>query len=142
MIDVKPGSATNPVNLQENGVIPVAILTTPDFDASQLNASTVVFAGAFAVQSALEDVDHDGDLDMILHFRVQDTNLRGLYEQLLLDDLDEDDVLDNSHQELSITLTGQTVNDVFFTGMDDLDLFLAGKNLSELLDRLASVPLT
>jgi hypothetical protein len=135
LIDVKPASSTNPLNLQENGVIPVAILTTLSFDASRVDASTVVFAGAMAVHSALEDVDHDGDLDMILHFRVQDTNLSALYAQLLLADL-EDDVLDNNQQEASIELSGKTVDDVFFADSDAIDLFLAGRQLRDLLDDL------
>jgi len=34
MIDIKPGSADNPVKLGSPGVLPVAILTTPEFDAT------------------------------------------------------------------------------------------------------------
>ena len=60
-IDVKPGSDPNTINLASNGRIAVAIFTTDDFDASQVDASTVLFAGANAVRSSLEDVDHDGD---------------------------------------------------------------------------------
>ena len=137
-IDVMPQSTRNTVNLHENGVIPVAILTTPGFDASQVNPASVEFAGASAVQSALEDVDGDGDLDMILHFRVQETNLLDLYGQLLLDDVAENGVLDNVHQRLSANLTGQTVDEVFFAGTDDLDIFLAGKNLRDFLEALAA----
>ena len=48
-IDVKPGSDPNSINLASNGVIAVAIFTTADFDASLVNASTVVFAEASAV---------------------------------------------------------------------------------------------
>ncbi len=51
-------------------MIPVAILTTGTFDASTVNPATVRFGAtgteAAAVHSALEDVDGDGDLDMIL----------------------------------------------------------------------------
>ena len=89
------------------------------------------------MQSALEDVDGDGDLDMVLHFRVQDTNLLAIYEQLLFDDL-EDRVLDWSHQQAEVSLTGQTVDDVVFEGFDQLDLFLSGKALRSLLAELAA----
>ncbi len=71
-IDIKPGS---------NGVIPVAILTTPDFNANDVDMGTVRFgptastALAAPVQYALEDIDKDGDMDMILHFRTQDVGL-------------------------------------------------------------------
>lgn len=76
-IDIKPGSFPNSVNPDSEGVIPVAILTTADFDASTVDADTVRFgpAGAQAVQWAIEDVDSDGDLDMILHFLTQDTGI-------------------------------------------------------------------
>jgi len=67
-------------------VIPVAILTTSmaagesvDFDATTVDPTTVLFGAtgseAAPVQSALEDVDLDGDTDMILHFDTQDTGI-------------------------------------------------------------------
>ena len=76
-IDVKPGSDTNPVNLKSKGVIPVAILGADDFDASEVDGSTVVFAGASPDhgEGHLEDVDQDGDLDWVGHFRTQDTSI-------------------------------------------------------------------
>jgi len=126
------------VNLVSNGVIAVAVFTTANFDAALVDPGSVVFAGAHAVHNSLADVDGDGDLDMVLHFRTQDTNLRALYEQLLADDLDGDGVLDSTHQELDVSLTGQTVDDVFFEGFDELDLFLSGRSLRELLLDLAA----
>ena len=45
VIDIKPGSETNPVNVKSKGVIPVAILTTADFDATSVDHTTVVFDG-------------------------------------------------------------------------------------------------
>ena len=139
-IDIKPGSDLNPVNLASNGVIAVAIFTTADFDASLVNASTVVFAEASAVHGALEDVDGDGDLDMVLHFRVQDTNLADWYARLLAEDI-EDGVLDSNHQTASVSLTGKTATDEYFAGFDDVDLFLSGKNLRDFLKELAAAGL-
>ncbi len=136
-IDVKPGSDPNSINLAANGLIAVAILTTQDFNASLVDASTVVFAGASAVHSAMEDTDGDGDLDLVLHFRVEDTNLADIYAQLLAEDLDEDGILDSNHQTTEVSLIGQTATDEYFQGFDDVDLFLSGKNLRELLEDLA-----
>ena len=121
-----------------NGQIAVAIFTTDAFDAGQVDASSVIFAGAFANNSALEDVDGDDDLDLLLHFRIADTNLQEVYEALLADDLDEDGILDSNRQEAEVSLTGETVDAVMIEGMDTLDLFLAGKRLRDLLEELAA----
>ena len=76
-IDIKPGSFPNSINPDSEGIIPVAILTTPDFDASTVDVATVRFGplGAWAVEWAIEDVDNDGDFDMILHFRTHDAGI-------------------------------------------------------------------
>lgn len=76
-IDIKPGSDPNSINLKSKGVVPVAVLTTDDFDASAADPATVVFAGASPVRWTAEDVDSDGDLDMLFHFKMQDLNLTG-----------------------------------------------------------------
>lgn len=130
-IDIKPGSDPNSINLASNGVIAVAIFTTDDFDAATVDASTVSFAGADAVHSTLEDVDGDGDLDMVLHFALQETNLAYLYAQALADDSD------SSHQSLAVSLTGATLDGTSITGSDGVDVFFSGKALRELLDDLA-----
>jgi hypothetical protein len=74
-IDVKPGSFPNSINLRNRGVVPVAILTTADFNATTVDASTVRFGEtgteAAPVHFALEDVDLDGDSDVILQFETR-----------------------------------------------------------------------
>ena len=78
-IDIKPGSDPNPINPGSNGVIPVAILTTDSFDASTVDPGTVTLAGAeVAVRgkseksmARLEDVDGDGDDDLLLQVETQ-----------------------------------------------------------------------
>ena len=72
LIDIKPGSDDNSINLKSKGVVPVAVLTTDDFDAGTIDPGTVLFAGVGPVRSTLEDVDGDGDLDMLFHFKTQE----------------------------------------------------------------------
>lgn len=78
-IDIKPDGFPNSINPDSNGVIPVAILTTPTFNAATVNAGTVRFGAngteAAPVQTALQDVEGDGDADRILHFRTQSTGI-------------------------------------------------------------------
>jgi hypothetical protein len=75
IIDIKPGDDQNNINLKSKGVVPVAVLTTDDFDVATVDPATVEFSGAAPVRWKLEDVDDDGDDDMMFHFRTQDLNL-------------------------------------------------------------------
>ena len=100
-IDIKPGSDPNSINLKSKGVVPVAVLTT-DFDASTIDPETVVFAGAVPVRSTLEDVDSDGELDMLFHFKTQD--------------------LDLTEDSTGATLTGKTLDEVDITGTDTVNI--------------------
>ena len=75
VIDVKPGDEQNNINLKSKGVVPVAALTTEQFDAATLDPATALFAGAAPAHWSLEDVDVDGDDDMIFHFRTQELDL-------------------------------------------------------------------
>jgi hypothetical protein len=73
-IDIKPGSNPNSINLGSGGTVPVAILSTPGFDATTVNPTTVTLAGA-QVQlkgkgtpmASSEDVNGDGLLDLVVH---------------------------------------------------------------------------
>ncbi len=74
-IDIKPGSKSNAINLKAGGLLPVAILTTETFDAASVNPSTVRFADAKPERRMLQDVDADGDVDLLLQFKRQKLNL-------------------------------------------------------------------
>jgi hypothetical protein len=137
-IDASPNS----LNLASNGMITIALFTTPSFDAARVDVCSVLFAGAHAAHSALADVDGDGDLDRILQFRTQDTNLLDVYAQLLAE---ADDTVNgrldqsvSTRQNATVSLTGKTIDDVIFEGFDTLDLFLSGKELKQLVHDLAA----
>ena len=84
-IDVKPGSYPNSINCQnQEEVITVAVLITEDFDAMTVDHTTVTFEGASETHVKKrtgeprrheEDVDLDGDMDLVFHFRLGDTTL-------------------------------------------------------------------
>ncbi len=62
----------NAINPMSRGVIPVVIFTTPDFDATDVDPLSVRFGPAAAIETHgrghYEDVDDDGDTDLVLHF--------------------------------------------------------------------------
>lgn len=85
-IDIKPGNAQNRVKLSSHGTLAVAVLTTPNFDASQFTpkmahlsdankAMTDPCMGASAQRWSLDDENGDGRLDLVFFFKIQDLNL-------------------------------------------------------------------
>ena len=83
LIDIKPGSDPNSINCANaNALIAVALLTQGGFDATAVAPATVRFgrtgyeASEVHGKGHVEDVDKDGDLDMVFHFRFRDTGLR------------------------------------------------------------------
>jgi predicted extracellular nuclease len=73
-VDIKPGTSPNTINLGSKGTVPVAILSTPEFDAGQVDPSTVTLASAPVAlkgngmpQASLEDVNGDGLRDLVIH---------------------------------------------------------------------------
>lgn len=74
-IDVKPLSCPSSINPSNRGKIPVAIITTPCFDAIKVDPTTVRFADAAPVKWAWEDFYGDGDVDLVLKFKTWECNL-------------------------------------------------------------------
>jgi hypothetical protein len=85
-IDIKPGGVPNSINRESMGTIPVAILSSPTFDApfdapSDVDTTSLTFGRtgdetslAFCGSTA-EDVNGDGLLDVVCHFDTQTTGL-------------------------------------------------------------------
>lgn len=100
-IDIKPS-----INLKSNGVIPVAILTTKDFDATSVNGATVTFGPSSAKEvhgeGHLEDANSDSKLDWVGHFKTQETGLK---------DTDKE-----------ATINGKTKDGKEFTGKDSINI--------------------
>ncbi|MFX1481855.1 MAG: hypothetical protein ACFFCP_01555 [Promethearchaeota archaeon] len=91
-IDIKPGSWPNPVNLESEGVLTVAICGTSQFDVMTIDPTTITLSIknelgiAVPIRFSYEDVatpfigspgdghdlESDGYLDLVLHFSTQD----------------------------------------------------------------------
>lgn len=108
-IDIKPGSYPNAINLGSQGIIPVAILSSSDFDATTVNPDTIELAGAgVAVRGKgdkylanEEDIDGDGLLDLVC--KVETENLDP-----------------NAFQYGFADLTGETYDGVSIKGEDEI----------------------
>jgi len=114
-IDIKPGSVLNfikCINLRE--VITVAILTTDDFDARTVDHNTVIFEGAseihvnkdYETRRHEEDIDGDGKIDLLFHFRLENTTL--------------------TCTSTEGTLTGETFDGIPITGSDVVNMIDTG----------------
>jgi hypothetical protein len=116
--DIKPGSYPNSINPISYGNVPVTVLTTDDFDASKVNPDTVVFLDATPCKKEkLEDVDDDGDIDMLFYFKIQELDF-----ELLVDDGDEYPYA---------YLTGVTIDGQSIEGKDTVKLVPPNQRLLE-----------
>ena len=87
-IDIKPGSYPNAINLGSYGLIPVAILSDQQFDATTVDAETVELAGAgVAVRGRAnkymahsEDVNGDGLLDLVVQVGTENLDAGSLQD--------------------------------------------------------------
>jgi hypothetical protein len=83
-VDIKPGSFPNSINLGSQGVVPVAFLTDQYFDAATIDPTTVTLRGEDLTEGLvrlrgkkevpmanLEDIDTDGDLDLVVQLETE-----------------------------------------------------------------------
>ena len=97
-IDIKPGGSPNSIN-PKIGIIPVAILGSQDFDAPQVDSTTVGYGPNMARPihyGHVENINQDGYPDLVLHFNLQDTGI--------------------ACSDIEASLTGQTFSSVEITG--------------------------
>jgi hypothetical protein len=78
-IDIKPDSDPNPINLSEEGVVPVAILGSDTFDVADVDVTILAFGSAVSFVHRngphYEDVNRDGFADLLVHYRVEETGI-------------------------------------------------------------------
>jgi hypothetical protein len=83
-IDIKPGSYPNAINLGSAGVVPVAILSSPDFDATTIDPSTLRLAGAAVgmvgksskLLCSSSDINSDERVDLVCQFTTAEIALQ------------------------------------------------------------------
>ena len=122
-IDIRPGSDVNPINLKSNGVIPVAILGSDTFDVMTVDVTTLEFGPGHASPAhetlhPYEDVNEDGILDLVAHFRTQGTGITA--------------------DDTNAYLTGALLDGNFFEGGDVLHI-VGGDMNGDLLVNLGDV---
>ena len=110
-IDIIPGSYPNSINISPKGQVSVAILTTDDFDAYDVDLISCDFAGAYPLRWKMEDIDKDGDHDMLLYFLAEELEL--------------------AKDATTATLTGETFEGIDIIGTDSIDILTPDKEDQE-----------
>jgi uncharacterized repeat protein (TIGR01451 family) len=80
LVDITPGSDKNPIQLSRTGRVPVAILGSEAFDVTTIDRASLRFGPGAAAPvhrglGHLLDVNEDGALDLLSHYRVEETEL-------------------------------------------------------------------
>ncbi|MDL2124705.1 MAG: DNRLRE domain-containing protein [Deltaproteobacteria bacterium] len=112
LVDIKPQACPNPVNVKSQGVLPVAVLGTEDFDVTEIDLVSVRLAGIVPVRSSIEDVNADEFDDLILKFDTQE----------IISTLEE--VADR--EELVLQLTGVLLDGTPIEGNDCITILSKG----------------
>lgn len=107
LIDIKPGSDPNVINLKNNGLVPVALFGSELLDVHNVDTATVTLgklhhheSGVPSIKFHIEDVNLDGIADLVFFFATN--NLRA--------------VLDAS--DSAVCLHGNLVDGAHFCGHD------------------------
>jgi hypothetical protein len=102
-LDIKPGGDPNSINPANGGVVPAAILGSDTFDVTDVDATTLAFgpdraAPAHCHGPHIDDVNGDGFVDLLAHFRTDETGI--VYGTLMA------------------CLSGETLDGMSFNGCD------------------------
>jgi len=108
-IDIKPGSFPNSFNINGNGVIPVAVLGSDTLDVTEIDVSTLKFAGL--------DVRVKGNGDP--QCSIKDTNGDG-YDDLVCQFVDDPDAW--IPDDGTASLSGQLNDGTVFHGTDSINI--------------------
>jgi hypothetical protein len=110
-IDIKPGSYPNSINIGSQGVIPVAILSSSDFDATSVNPETVELAGSGVA------IRGKGSKYMVHEEYVDGDDLVDLVVKVETENLDPD-----TFQDGYAILTAETYDGLQIEGMDEIHI--------------------
>ena len=117
MIDIKPKSCPNPLNIKSKGKLSVAILGTPDFDVTKIDIDTLRLNGVVSpIRSKFKNVaappndcdclttSADSIVDLSLKFKTQEivATLGSVSKGL----------------EVPLTITGELIDGTEFEGND------------------------
>lgn len=126
--DIKPTSCPNPLNSKSGGVLPTALLGTPDFDVTEIDPESITLEGVSPLRWSLEDVatPFEPYLDKPMDaYACNELTADGLEDLTLKFDYREIvDALDAKYgplskgQVLKLTIEGQTLDGLPFIGED------------------------
>jgi hypothetical protein len=101
-IDIRPVGDGNRINPRSNGTLRVAVLSSANFDATEIDPASVRFGRtgteATPVRFALRDVNGDGNTEAVFRFRIRQTGI--------------------ACGDTSASLTGRTIGGAHITGSD------------------------
>lgn len=92
IIDIKPGSFPNTINLGSHGTVPVTIFSTTSFDATTIDPATITLAsapvklkGKGTPMASFDDINQDGILDLVVHVSTEALQLNNSDTQAIVE---------------------------------------------------------